>query len=98
MSTTTIRLPDDLKEKVSRAAKRAGTTAHNFILEAIAEKAELTEQRNDFLTVAEARYAAIVASGRTIPWADMQRYLKSKVAGKKVARPAAKKLAPAPTR
>ena len=92
MSTTTIRLPDDLKEKISRAAKRAGTTSHNFILEAIAEKAELTEQRNDFLSVAEARYAAIVASGRTIPWVDMQRYLKEKVAGKKVSRPAAKKL------
>ena len=93
MSTTTIRLPDDLKEKVSRAAKRAGTTSHNFILEAITEKAELTEQRNDFLSVAESRYSAIVASGRTIPWADMQRYLRDKVVGKKVSRPAAKKLA-----
>ena len=93
MSTTTIRIPDDLKDKVARAAKRAGTTAHNFILEAIAEKAELTEQRNNFLSVAESRYSAIVASGRTIPWADMQRYLRDKVAGKKVSRPAAKKLA-----
>ena len=93
MPTTTIRLPDDLKEKVARAAKRAGTTSHNFILEAIAEKAELTEQRNNFLSVAQARYSAIVASGRTISWADMQRYLKDKVAGKKVTRPAAKKLA-----
>ena len=93
MSTTTIRLPDDLKEKVARAAKRAGTTSHNFILEAIAEKAELSEQRNSFLSVAESRYKAIVASGRTIPWADMQRYLKGKAAGKKIIRPAAKKLA-----
>ena len=93
MSTTTIRLPDDLKEKVSRAAKRAGTTSHNFILEAITEKAELTEQRNDFLSVAQARYAAIVATGQTIPWADMQRYLQLKAVGKKVSRPAAKKLA-----
>ena len=93
MSTTTIRLPDDLKEKVARAAKRAGTTSHNFILEAIAEKADLAEQRNNFLSVAESRYSAIVASGQTIPWADMQRYLKGKAAGKKVIHPAAKKLA-----
>ena len=93
MSTTTIRLPDDLKEKVSRAAKLAGTTSHNFILEAIAEKADMAEQRNNFLSVAESRYSAIVASGRTIPWADMQRYLKAKAAGKKATRPAAKKLA-----
>ena len=93
MSTTTIRLPDDLKEKVTRAAKRAGTTSHNFILEAIAEKAELTELRNNFLSVAESRYSAIVASGKSIPWADMQRYLQGKAAGKKVTRPTAKKLA-----
>jgi predicted transcriptional regulator len=38
MSTTTIRLPDELKARVARAAKRAGTTAHGFIVEAIAEK------------------------------------------------------------
>src|SRR3546814_20149299 len=38
MSTTTIRLPDELKARIAEAAKRAGTTSHNFILEAIAEK------------------------------------------------------------
>ena len=32
---TTIRLPNDLKARVAAAAKRAGTTAHSFILEAI---------------------------------------------------------------
>lgn len=93
MSTTTIRLPEELKARIARAAKHAGTTSHNFILEAIAEKAELAERRNGFLATAEARYATIVESGRTIPWEDMQRHLKDRVAGKKAARPAAKKLA-----
>ncbi len=93
MSTTTIRLPDDLKEKITLTAKRTGTTVHGFILEAIAEKAELAEQRNSFLKDAESRYATIVASGKTIAWADMQRYLKDKASGKKATRPAAKKLA-----
>ena len=41
MSTTTIRLPKDLKERLVRAADRAGTTPHGFILEAIAEKTDL---------------------------------------------------------
>ena len=43
MSTTTIRLPQDLKERITRAAERAGTTVHSFILEAIAEQAEQEE-------------------------------------------------------
>ena len=93
MSTTTIRLPDELKNRVARAAKRAGTTSHNFILEAIAEKAEMVEQRNDFIATAETRYANIVESGKTIPWKDMQRHLTDRMAGKKSPRPNAKKLA-----
>ncbi len=93
MSTTTIRLPEELKARIARAAKLAGTTSHNFILEAIAEKAALAEQRDDFQVAAETRYAAIAASGKTIPWSDMQRHLKDRVAGKKTARPRVKKLA-----
>lgn len=45
MSTTTIRLPDDLKTRIAAAAVRTGTTSHNFILEAIAEKADQEEMR-----------------------------------------------------
>jgi len=93
MSTTTIRLPDELKARVAEAAGRAGTTPHNFILEAIAEKAEQAERRADFDAVAEQRYAGIVESGKTIPWSEMRGYLEDRVAGKAVKRPVARKLA-----
>ena len=46
------------------------------------QNAPLIEQRNNFLSVAESRYATIVATSQTIPWADMQRYLKDKASGK----------------
>lgn len=92
MSTTTIRLPPDLKERVARAAKRAGTTAHGFILEAIAEKAEEEERRVEFMDVAERRYAEVVASGKSVPWDEMRRYLERRLAGAKVARPKARRL------
>jgi predicted transcriptional regulator len=91
MSTTTIRLPEDLKARIARAAERAGKTTHSFILEAIAEKAELEEQRADFDAVADARFAEIVQSGQTIPWTDMRRYLEERAAGKPAPRPVAKK-------
>lgn len=92
MSTTTIRLPEDLKARVAAAAERAGTTAHGFILEAIAEKADQAEHRADFHDVAEKRYADLVASGKTIPWKKMRSYLEDRIAGKTLARPVAKKL------
>lgn len=93
MSTTTIRLPQELKARVAAAAKRAGTTAHSFILEAIAERTDEEERRADFHDVAEKRYSRIAASGKTIPWSEMRSYLENRIAGRKTRRPAAKKLA-----
>ena len=93
MSTTTIRLPQDLKERIARAAERAGTTAHSFILEAIAEKAEQDERRAEFQDTAEGRYAGIVATGKTVPWNEMRRYLEQRLAGNKTAKPKPRALA-----
>lgn len=94
MATTTIRLPDDLKARVAAAAKHAGTTAHAFMLEAIAEKAEQAERRADFDAVAEARFARIAATGQTVPWQEMRGYLEARIDGKAPARPVGHKLAP----
>ena len=93
MPTTTIRLSEDLKERVASAAKRAGTTAHGFILEAIAEKTRLEERRAEFDIEAEERYARIVSTGKTIPWQEMRTYLEARIAGKPAKKPVARKLA-----
>jgi predicted transcriptional regulator len=93
MSTTTIRIPDDLKARVAEAAERAGKTPHSFILEAIAEKVDQEQRRSEFDNVAEERYAAIVASGETIAWHDMRAYLEKRLAGKAARLPKPRKLA-----
>jgi len=92
MPTTTVRLPDDLKDRIARAAERAGITSHAFILNAIAERVDAEERRNEFHETAEDRYAQIVASGETIPWSEMRTYLEDRGAGKQSTRPAARKL------
>jgi predicted transcriptional regulator len=93
MSTTTIRLPEELKARVAAAAKRTNTTSHGFILEAIAEKAAQEGMRAEFDAAAEERYANIVATGKTISWQKMRGYLEDRLAGKAVKRPVARKLA-----
>ncbi len=82
MSTTTIRMPDELKARVTAAAEKAGTTAHNFILQAIVEKAQQQELYSEFNEEAERRYAAILATGKTIPWSEMRTYLEQQLATK----------------
>lgn len=93
MSTTTIRLPEELKGRVAAAAERAGSTTHAFILDAIAEKTAREEQRADFAHEAQARYARIVASGETISWQDMRRCLMSHIADEPLPLPTPRKMA-----
>lgn len=92
MSTTTIRLPDELKSRIAAAAKRSGTTAHGYILEAISEKAAQDERRAEFESTAEERYARIVATGKTIQWREMRGYLEARIAGKATKPPRPRKL------
>ena len=40
------------------------------------------ELRSEFYAVADERYADVVATGKTISWADMRSYLESRIAGK----------------
>ncbi len=94
MPTTTIRLPDELKTRVAQAAERAGISPHGFILEAIAEKADQHERRDDFYTTADKRYAKIVRTGMTVPWDDMRDYLKKRLAGAPASRRVPRKIAP----
>lgn len=93
MSTTTIRLPDDLKGRVAAAAERSGSTTHAFILEAIAEKTAREEKRAGMKNEAEARYARIVDSGEAIAWQDMRRYLMAHATGEAAPAPTPRKLA-----
>ena len=93
MSTTTIRLPDAPKARIAKAAEAAGTTSHNFILEAIAEKAELAERRAECHALADQRYAQFLDTGESIPWEDARAWLRRRLAGKPAKRPAARKQA-----
>lgn len=75
-----------------RAAARAGKTPHSFILEAIAEKTELEERRVAFIKTAEQRYGGIAASGKTVSWSEMRRYLEQRISGGRAIRSKARRL------
>ncbi len=93
MSTTTIRMPEEIKARVAAAVKHSGTTAHSFILEAIAEKVAREEMRADFDAVADERFASLLATGKTVPWQNMRAYLEARLAGETLERPGTKKFA-----
>lgn len=92
MSTTTIRIEDDLKARVAAAAGRAGQTAHAFILDAIAQTVQQLESSEAFDHVADERWAKVLAQGKTVPWDEARAYLEARARGQRPRRPAARKL------
>ena len=92
MSTTTIRLEDDLKERVGAAAARAGKTAHAFIRDAIAESVEQAEYEAEMDRICEERWAEFLKTGEAIPWEEVKAYMKQTAAGEKAERPVPRRI------
>ena len=91
MSTTTVRLPDELKTRIAKLAKQAGVSAHNYIVQAVEREAQRDEARADFVRTARSRLDMMERTGEAVPWDDARTYLLARTAGKNVARPAARK-------
>jgi predicted transcriptional regulator len=91
MSTTTIRIEEDLKARVAAAAERTGKTSHAFILDAIAQTVEQSELDDEFHRIADKRWANILATGKTVPWEEAKSYLEARSRGERPRKPAARK-------
>jgi predicted transcriptional regulator len=92
LSTTTIRIDDELKAQVAAAAEREGKTPHAFIVEAIARQVQQAQLDAEFHRVADARWAKVLASGKTVPWDKARAYLEARASGARARRPSARKL------
>jgi len=92
MTTTTLRIDDELKARVAAAAKRAGKTTHAFILEAIAQVIEQSELDDEFHGIADERLSKVLTPQKTVPWDAAKGYLEARSRGEHTHRPAARKL------
>jgi len=82
MSTTTIRLTEDLKLRVAEAAQSEGLSTHAFMVEAIARRAREVAERNAFVALADERWQQFVRDGKSVPLAQMRRRVQALVAGR----------------
>jgi predicted transcriptional regulator len=90
MSATSLKLPEDLKRRISQVAARAGQTPHAFMVAALVREAARSELRERFAAAADVAERAALASGRSIPLAVAFDFLESRVAGKTKRRPKAR--------
>lgn len=94
MSAMMIRLDGDLKRRVAAAARRARNSPHAFIVDAITRAVERAEADAAFHGVADARWARIIETGKTVPLADASRWLEARLRGQHPQRPLARKPQP----
>ena len=88
-----LRVPEQLKKRIARLARRRATTPHALMIEAIREKLDAEEAREALLAEAKKRLARMKRTGAAIPATEVFSYLEQRASGGIAARPRARKLA-----
>ena len=89
MSVTSLKLPDQLKERVQSLVTGTGRSAHAFVVEAIERAAQAEELRRRFGEEAAAAVRETLRSGKAYDAREVFSYLDARARGKRVSRPRA---------
>ena len=87
VTTTSLKLPDEIKARAVAAARLRGITPHAFMVDAIRETAELTERRARLVAEAAATRDRARKTHRGYAAEDVHAYVKDLVAGKNPRKP-----------
>lgn len=90
MSTTSLKLPGDVKGRAIAAAKRRGVTPHAFMVEAIRSAASAAERRAELVSEAVSARKTMKKSGTGYRSTDVHAYLRARALGKPAPKPRAK--------
>jgi predicted transcriptional regulator len=89
MTTTSLKMDEALKRRVTALAERKAVSPHALMLQAIEAHIEDAEIEQEFEDLCETRWAKFLKTGRSISMQDMESYVKDLVDGKTPKRPKA---------
>ncbi len=81
MATTSLKLPDSLKERIVKLAADTGKSAHAFMVEAIVEQTERVEEDRAFMARAIASKKHYDETGIGYDADEVHAYLRAKIQG-----------------
>ena len=90
MSTTSLKLPEEVKQLAAAAAKQQGVTPHAFMVDAIRAAATNAERRAQFVADAVASRNEAVRSGKGYAAEQVHAYLRERAEGTPTRKPRAK--------
>ena len=91
MGSTTLKLPDELKERLAQVVDGTDKSAHAFMVEAIEEKIRLAEQRKGFVADALKAREHAMRTGKAYDFEDVKAYYTARLSGKPAKRPRLKR-------
>lgn len=86
-TTTTIKLPRELKARIARVARKIGQTPHAFMVEALERQTTREERMEDFVKEAMAADKEISAGGDVYAASDVHAWLGRLAQGRRAPRP-----------
>jgi predicted transcriptional regulator len=81
-TTTTLKLPDELKARFAAVARQSGKSAHAFMVEARELQTELAERRTAFVADALLAREEVARYGLGVDADEVFDYLKARAEGK----------------
>lgn len=90
MSTTSLKLSDDLKQRAVSAAQSQGVSTHAFMVNAIEQAATAAECRASFIADAHVARQQMQDTGKGHDADEVHAYIQARIAGKKVTKPKAR--------
>lgn len=90
-SSTTLKLSDELKQRIARIAEEAGQSPHAFMVEAIQAQTELAERRRKFVASALDAEREVAQFGVVYDGDEVLSYLQSRLTGQPARRPRRRK-------
>ena len=92
MSTTTLRLPDELRAELARLAEAEGTTSHSLMIELLSEGAIARRARAEFHAEAQRRLRRMASSGEYLELDDLRAHALARARGERPAPPTARRM------
>lgn len=84
---TSIKLPEELKRRVTRVIRGTEQSAHAFMVEAIRQETERAEKRRKFVADAYAALADFERDGKGYALSEITAHYQARLQGKKSRKP-----------
>jgi len=91
MATTSLKLPDDIKQRVVRSSQKQGISPHAFMIKAIGQAVTASERQARFLDEAKASREEALSTGKGYDANEVHEYIHTRIEQGNAARPSVKR-------